>query len=122
MRSEAVGTFLTGKGFSYEAPHEGDAEYVAANYYRTVSGVENLPHCVSNERPPQMHVQEVLIKVSNSRDYHCFAVEIRNRAPQGWIIFKFYSVAEDDLLAGFDGMVAGLLAAWRALFEVGDAK
>jgi hypothetical protein len=117
MRSAEVENFLTERGFKFYAPHRSDPDFVVANYYRVLYGLEGLPLCLTNEKPPQVYIRESHIELPN-QPYHSFNMGICNEAPQGWIDFKFYSVSEDDLFEKFTEMELALIASWRTLFSL----
>ena len=103
MQSEQVKEFLISRGYKYEAPHAGQSETTVADYYRTACEVKGIPHCLTNDKPPQIAVTEFFYAIREGAQWHSFEVGIRNEAPQGWIEFKFYSIREDELIARFDG-------------------
>lgn len=114
MTGGTVRDFLVAKGFKREEPHSGDRYYVKANYYRVLYDVPDLPHCISNQKPPQIHIRETCFE---DLGLHHFEIGACNEAPQGWIDFKFYSLSSEEVLTRFDAIQAGLIAAWRALFD-----
>jgi hypothetical protein len=123
MKSESVEQFLTARGFNREEQHAGDSEATVSHYYRVVYEVEDVPLCLTNEQPPQLHVTEFHFRTPDGApDWHSFSVDINNHAPQGWIEFKFYNLSEADLLDGYATIEAAMLAAWRTLFNLDLAQ
>ena len=114
MKSELIHNFLLSKNYKYEPRGPGDADYVVGNYYRVPYDVKDLPLCLCNDKPPQIHVQESYFGV-NSSEFHNFTIGLRNEAPQGWINFEFYNLSEPELIERFDPIVEALFSAWRTL-------
>ena len=110
-RDGRVEELLTGCGFAFQkAVHGFEPPNLLGYYWRMPSRDLRLPLCLTNDKPPQIIVQEYAFEFPDGTTHRTFEIGIRNHAPE--VMVRAFELAGYDA-SEVEKRFGGMLSAFR---------